>query len=63
MIALALLEVSSINLIRWISKEIKWKVDALMDKIFILAFQHILQKLSIFQTNLFVRGILSIRKV
>ena len=63
MIALALLEVSSINLIRWISKEIKWKVDALMDNIFILAFQHILQKLSIFQTNLFVRGILSIRKV
>ena len=63
MIALALLEVSSMNLIRWISKEIKWKVDALMDNIFILAFQHILQKLSIFQTNLFVRGILSIRKV
>ena len=35
----------------------------LMNNIFILAFLHILQKLSIFRTNLFVRGILSIREV
>ena len=45
------------NLILGISKEIKWKVEALMDKIFIL------QKLYIFRTNLFVSGIFSIRKV
>ena len=32
-------------------------------KIFILAFLHILQKLSIFRTNVFVRGMLSIRVV
>ena len=40
-----------------ISKEIKWKVEALMDKIFIL------QKLYIFRTNLFVGGIFSIREM
>ena len=51
------------ELILGISKEIMWKVEALMDNIFILAFLHILQKLSIFRTNLFVRGILSIREV
>ena len=51
------------ELILGISKEIMWKVEALMDNIFILAFLHILQKLSIFRTNLFVRGILSIGEV
>ena len=51
------------ELILGISKEIMWKVEALMDNIFILAFLHILQKLSIFRTNLFVRGIFSIREV
>lgn len=43
----------------WIVREIKWKVKALMGNIFILAFLHILKKLSI-RTNLFVLGILSI---
>ena len=51
------------ELILGISKEIMWKVEALMDNIFILAFLHILQKLSIFRTNLYVRGMLSIRMV
>ena len=61
--ALLFLEVSSMNLILGISKEIMWKVEALMDNIFILAFLHILQKLSIIRTNLFVRRMLSIRVV
>ena len=61
--AVVLLEVSSMNLILGISKEIKWKVKALMDNIFILAFLHISQKLSFFWTNLFLREILSIRGV
>ena len=61
MMALVLFEASSMNLILGISKEIMWNVEALMDNIFILAFLHILQKLSIFRTNLFVRGMLSIK--
>ena len=63
MMALVLLEVSSMDLILGISKEIKCKMEAFMDNISILAFLDILQKLSIFRTNLFVRGILSIREV
>ena len=46
-----------------ISKEIKLKVEALREKVFVLALLHILQKLSIFRTSLFVRGILSMREV
>ena len=61
--ALVLLEVSLMNLILGISREIKWKVEALMDNIFILALLHILQKLLIFRINVLVRGILSIREV
>ena len=36
---------------------------SLMDNIFILAFLNILQKLFIFRTNLFKRGILSVREM
>ena len=61
--ALVLLEVSLMNLILGISRESKCKLEALMDNIFILAFLHILQRLSTFRTNIFVRGILSIREV
>ena len=63
MMALVLLKVTSMNLILGISKEIKWKVEGLMDNIFILTFLHILQNLSSFRNNLFVRGIFSIREV
>ena len=38
-------------------------LNSLMDSIFILAFLNILQKLFIFRTNLFKRGILSVRKM
>ena len=38
-------------------------LNSLMDSIFILAFLNILQNLFIFRTNLFKRGILSIRKM
>ena len=47
----------------WDIQEGQKKVEALMDNIFMLVFLHILQKLSIFPTDLFVHGILSIRKV
>ena len=63
MMALALREVSLMNFILRISKEVKWRVEASMDNIFILEFLHILQELSIFWNNLFVRGILSISEV
>ena len=45
------------NSILEISKQIKWKVEVLIDNIFILAFLHI------FRTNLFVREILFTREV
>ena len=63
MIAEVLRKVSLINSILGISKEIKWKVEALIENIFIIAFLHILQKLPIFRSNLFVRGILSIKEM
>ena len=63
MLVLVLLKVTLKKLILGISREIKWKVEALIYNIFILAFLHILQKLSIFQINIFVRGILSICEV
>ena len=47
----------------WDIQEGQKEVEALMDNIFMLVFLHILQKLSIFPTDLFVHGILSIRKV
>ena len=53
MMALVLLEMSFMNLILGIFREIKWIVEALKDNIFTLAFLPILQKLFIFRTNLF----------
>ena len=50
---LVLLEVSLMKLILGISREIRWKMEALKDNSFILAFLYILQMLSIFRTNLF----------
>ena len=50
---LVLLEVSLMKLILGISREIKWKMEALKDNSFILAFLYILQMLSIFRTNSF----------
>ena len=47
----------------WYIQEGQKEAEALMDNIFMLVFLHILQKLSIFPTDLFVHGILSIRKV
>ena len=50
---LVLLEVSLMKLILGISREIRWKMEALKDNSFILAFLYILQMLSIFRTNSF----------
>ena len=49
MMTLVLLEVSLMNLILGISWEIKWKVQALMDNNFIIAFLRNLQKLHILE--------------
>ena len=51
------------ELYSWDIQQDQMKVKALMDNIFILASLHISQKLSIFRTNLFFLGILSIRGV
>ena len=49
MMTLVLLEASLMNLILGISWEIKWKVQALMDNNFIIAFLRNLQKLHVLE--------------
>ena len=58
---LVLLEVSLMSLILRISREIKWKLEVLMENIFMVPAY--LTKLSTFSTNLFVCGTFSIKEV